>query len=84
MARIVRIQPVESIAMGPGSTRLPDGTIVDPVPYHAADVTLDDGITIQVVRPATVASIRAAWLSARAVQDTALDSVTPGDVVPGP
>ena len=84
MPRIVSLRPITSITVGPGSTILPDGTILNPVPYSAVDITFDDGVQAQVERPLTVASIQAAWRAAVAAQRRAIDGIATGDniVVP--
>lgn len=82
MPRIKRMVPVESIVAGPGSTILPDGTILNPDPYHAADITFDDGVLVQVERPLTVAKIQQAWRDATAASGSAMDGITPGDPIP--
>ena len=82
MPRIARLTPVESIKVGVGSTVLPDGTIVNPEPYSAADIEFTDGVTVQVERPLTPAKLTAAWKAARGSSLTPLDGIVPGDVVP--
>lgn len=51
--KIVRLRPVPdgAITVGPESTVLPDGTIVNPVPFVGVDVTLADGTQVQVEGP---------------------------------
>jgi len=82
MPRIARLTPVESIKVGVGSTVLPDGTIVNPEPYSAADIEFTDGVTVQVERPLTPAKLTAAWRAAQGSSQKPLDGVTPGDAVP--
>ena len=80
--KVTSLEPVESIKVGPGSTIAPDGTILDPEPYHACDVGLDDGITVQVERPVTLAAIRAAYEIAVSNPVEEVDGVREGDVLP--
>ena len=82
MPKIVRITPVESIQVGPLSTVLPDGTIVNPEPYSAVDIEFGDGVQVQVERPLTLAKITAAWKAAGSSSQKPLDGLVPGDVVP--
>ena len=80
MARIVSITQVSSIKAGPGSTILPDGTILNPVPYDAADVQFDDGVMVQVERPLSNPKLLAAYAAAKG-QASGLDGLKPGDVI---
>lgn len=80
MPRIIRLEPIDSIAAGPGSTILPDGTITNPVPYHAVNVTLDDGRTVQIQRPLTLAKLQAALAAPAA--GAAVDGIAPGTLLP--
>ena len=83
MPRIVSLRPISSIKVGPGSTVEPDGTIANPEPYRAANISFDDSTTVQVERPLTLARIQAAWRAARAAQGTSLDGLASGaDVLP--
>ena len=59
MPRIVRLTPVEGIKPGAGGVA-PDGTIRNPQPYRAVDIEFDDGATVQVERPLTLAKLQAA------------------------
>ena len=68
MPRIARLTPIESIQVGPDSTVLPDGTIQNPTPYLAADITFDDGVVVQVERPLTDAKVQAAYRAARTAE----------------
>lgn len=81
MPKIVRIEQVESIKPRPGTPVLPDGTIQDPVPYRAVDIEFDDGMSIQVERPITLAKIRAARGAAQA-PTTPIDGFTIGQDIP--
>lgn len=82
MTRISKLSPLEGIRVGPGSTVLPDGTILDPEPYHACDVTLDDGVEVQVERPLTLEAIRAAYEIAVTNPVQEVDGVREGDELP--
>ena len=81
MPRITRLDPVSSIKVGPKSTVLPDGTIVDPEPYEAVNVTFDDGVAVQVERPLTVIKIRDAWRAATSLTGSPIDGIAPGTTI---
>lgn len=81
MPSIINIEPVSSIKAGPGSSVEPDGTILNPEPYEAANITFDDGVTVQVERPLTVAKLQAAYKAATALKGATLDGISPGDVI---
>jgi len=83
MPKIVRLEEVYSIKPGDPPDVAPDGTILNPVPYHAADIWFDDGITVQVERPLTPAKVRAAYQAARAEASAGIDEIALGhDVTP--
>jgi len=81
MATILKLTPIESIKAGPSSTVLDDGTIRDPEPYKAVDVTFDDGVTVQVERPVTRAKLQAAYAAAAGKPGATIDEVSVGDVI---
>jgi len=81
MARVVALKEVSSIKAGPKSTILPDGTIQDPEPYEAGDITFDDGVTLQVERPLTKAKLKAAYDAAGAKHTTTIDEVSTGNSI---
>lgn len=78
MATIKRLETITSIKVGPGSTVLPDGTIINPVPYSGVNVTLDDGRMFQIERPLTLAKIQAVMTP---VPPQIIDGITEGQVV---
>lgn len=82
MARIVRLTPISSTQVGPGSTVLPDGTILNPVPYEAVNTWFDDGVWAQVERPLTLAKVRAAYLAAQTGPSALIDGIATGLVIP--
>lgn len=79
--RITKLTEVHSIKAGPGSTILGDGTIQDPAPYEAVDVTFDDGVVVQVERPLTRAAVAAAYAAAVGKPGATIDEVSVGDVI---
>ncbi len=81
MPKIALLSPIESIKPGdpPDVTR--DGTILNPIPYLAVDVTFDDGIMVQVERPLTLAKIRVAYRNTVARKNVTVDEVSTGDTV---
>ena len=81
MPRILSLHPVSSIKVGPLSTVAPDGTIINPVPYEGVNVIFDDGVTVQVERPLTLAKITAAYRAAVAPAGSAIDGGAPGAVI---
>jgi len=60
MPKIVKMTKVTSIKAGLGSTVLSDGSILNPEPYSAVNIYLDDGRKVQVERPLTIEKIQAA------------------------
>ena len=82
MPRIVHLAAVESIQPGIPPQIAPDGTILNPVPYLAANVTFDAGVTVQVERPLTVLKLQAAYKDATAAKGPVLDGIAPGDLIP--
>ncbi len=81
MPRITRLDPISSIKVGPGSTVLPDGTIVDPVPYEAVNIRFDDAVVVQVERPLTLPKIQAAWRAATTGAVTTIDGISTGAII---
>lgn len=79
--KVVKLESIESIKVGPRSRVEADGTIISPVPYHGVNVTLDDGRVVQVERPLTVTKVMAALL-AQVKPPVTVDSITEGDVLP--
>lgn len=82
LSRIARLVVVESIKPGEPPDIAPDGTILNPEPYYACNVTLNDGITVQVERPLTLEAIRAAYEIALANPEQEVDRVREGDELP--
>lgn len=79
MATILKLTPIESIKAGPKSTIMQDGTILNPVPYEAADLECDDGFTFQVERPLTLEKIKAAKDAAEDAARVTIDGISTGD-----
>ncbi len=82
MTRIARLTPIESIKAGDPPDIAPDGTILNPEPYHGCNVGMDDGITVQVERPLTLEAIRAAYEIAVTNPVEEVDGVHEGDELP--
>ncbi len=82
MLRITKLEPVESINPGEPPDLAPDGTILNPIPYHACDVTLDDGIAVQVERPLTLEAIREEYERVATNPVEEVDGVREGNEVP--
>ncbi len=76
MTRIVRLQLIESTKPGEPPDIAEDGTILNPEPYHACDVTFDDGIIVQVERPSTENKVREAYRAAK--KEVTVDELTTG------
>ncbi|KKN35894.1 hypothetical protein LCGC14_0778980 [marine sediment metagenome] len=81
MPKIVRLTLIESIKPGKPPDITPDGTILNPEPYHAVDVEMDIGVTVQVERPLSIAKIKKALQSAIDVDGEPIDGVAKGDNV---
>lgn len=82
MPRIVRVDLVESIKPGDPSQVADDGTILNPVPYLAANIEFADGITVQIERPLTVVKIQDAHRAARQSQQVTIDEITTDQDIP--
>lgn len=82
MPRITKLSPISSIKVGPGSTVLPNGTIVSPEPYDAVDIYFDDGILVQVERPLTMVKVVAAYQASKLAQATVIDGIATGQPLP--
>ena len=78
MVVIRSIREVTSIKKGPLSEILPDGTILNPEPYHAVDITFDDGVVVQIERPLTKQKVIDARKSG---SKAAVDGISVGDVI---
>lgn len=82
MTRITKLEPVESIKPGEPPDVAPDGTILNPEPYHGCDVTFDDGIEVQIERPLTLVALRVAYETKVTNPVEEVDGVHEGDVLP--
>ena len=80
MAKVLKLELINSIQVGPLSTVLADGTIVNPLPYNGANVTLDDGRQVQVALPLTLARLQAA-LAAAVMPPVTVGAITEGDII---
>lgn len=82
MPRIVAIRLITSIKPGTPPQVAPNGTILNPIPYDAVNVTFADGITVQVERPCTIAKVQAAWRAARQAASLTVDDITTDQDIP--
>lgn len=82
MPKIYHMEEAHSIKVGPDSTVLPDGTIVDPVPYEAVTIGFDDGVECQVERPLTVEKIQDAYHKALHNPHRTIDGISVHDNIP--
>lgn len=80
MPVIKRIESISSIQPGPNSKILPNGTIVDPIPWEGAEIEFDDGIVATVERPLSKPKLLTAHAAAKAARK-GIDGLKPGDAV---
>ncbi len=81
MAKIIRLESVTSIKVGPLSTVLPDGTIVNPLPYEGVNITFDDGVRVQVERPLNATKVSDAYQEAKWVKATTIDGISTNQII---
>lgn len=81
MPKIIRIQEVYSIKAGDPPDVAPNGTILNPLPYYAANITFDDGILVQVERPLDMDKIWTAYQAALAAISPPIDGIYEGQEI---
>ena len=80
MAKVLKLELINSIQVGPLSTVLADGTIMNPLVYNGANITIDDGRIVQVELPLTSLRLQAA-LAATVKPPVTVGAITEGDII---